>query len=67
MTIRHGITRYKVTLVCFEANYLKGRFRAGHYPEARWVRPDELSEYPISSPQRKIAGELTRPSSVALF
>jgi A/G-specific adenine glycosylase len=67
ITIRHGITKYRVTLVCFEAVYSGGKFVPGHYPEGRWVLPGELSQYPISSPQRRIARELTQPNSGSLF
>ncbi len=53
--IRHGITRFRITITCFEATYREGRFRSGFYRRGEWVRPDRLSAYALSSPQRKLA------------
>jgi A/G-specific adenine glycosylase len=54
LTVRHGVTRFHITLVCIEARHRAGRFAAGFYPAAHWVRPEELANYPISSPQRRL-------------
>jgi A/G-specific adenine glycosylase len=54
-TLRHGITRFKITLACIEARYRSGRFRSASYPRGRWVMPDELPDFPLSSPQRRLA------------
>jgi A/G-specific adenine glycosylase len=53
-TIRHAITRYRITLVCVEAKLLKGRFVAGFYSAGEWLTPAELDTHPVSSPQRKL-------------
>jgi len=53
-TIKHGVTRYAITLVCLEASLTDGEFTPGAYVESRWVTPTELAEYPVSSPQRKL-------------
>jgi A/G-specific adenine glycosylase len=58
-TVRHGITRYQITLVCFEAEYEAGEFRSDFYAQGCWVRPAELAGYPVSSPQRRLAKLLT--------
>jgi A/G-specific adenine glycosylase len=58
LTVRHGITRYRITLVCFEAAYRSGTFRSTFYREAAWVRPAELPGYPVSVPQRRLARTL---------
>jgi A/G-specific adenine glycosylase len=60
-TIRHGVTRFAITLVCFEATYLGGYFRSAFYQKARWLEPAELSAYPVSSPQRRLARLLAEP------
>ena len=31
LTLRHGVTRFRITLVCFEAEYLSGDFRSAFY------------------------------------
>jgi A/G-specific adenine glycosylase len=61
LTVRHGVTRYQITLVCFEADYLGGEFRSPFYAQARWVAPAALAAYPVSSPQRKLARALGQP------
>lgn len=58
LTIRHGVTRYRITLVCVEAESVKGRFKSKFYAEAKWLNVSELSDYPVSSPQRKLMTEL---------
>lgn len=58
LTIRHGVTRYRITLTCVEANAPKGKFVPGFYAEAKWLTPAELSDYPVSSPQRKLMQSL---------
>jgi A/G-specific adenine glycosylase len=61
LTITHGITRYRITLVCFEAEYAGGEFRPGPYVRARWVEPEALSSYPVSAPQRRLARAVAEP------
>jgi A/G-specific adenine glycosylase len=61
LTVRHGVTRYRITLTCFEACYRGGRFRSAFYQAANWVRPDELAGYPVSAPQRLLARALVEP------
>jgi A/G-specific adenine glycosylase len=58
LTLRHGITRYRITLVCFEAAYRAGRFRSPFYRQGVWVAPDRLPTYPVSVPQRRLAEAL---------
>ncbi len=59
-TIRHGVTRFRITLVCFEAEYESGEFVAGYYHRAVWIAPEELQAYPVSSPQRRLARSLAQ-------
>jgi A/G-specific adenine glycosylase len=61
LTIRHGVTRYRITLVCFEARHTAGEFASPFYAEARWVDPTDLPAYPVSAPQRRLARVLTHP------
>jgi len=53
-TIRHGVTRYQITLVCVDAAAPKGTFTPGFYSEAKWLTVPELADYPVSAPQRKL-------------
>jgi A/G-specific adenine glycosylase len=54
MTIRYGVTRFRISMVCLEARARAAGFRSDYYEEGRWVRPAGLGEYPVSSPQRKL-------------
>ena len=54
-TIRHGVTHFAITLVCFEGIYRGGEFRSSFYQQARWLEPSELAAHPVSAPQRRLA------------
>ena len=61
MIVKHGVTRYAITLVCVEAAVRGGAFASGFYAAAEWPTPDRLGDYPVSSPQRKLMTELANP------
>jgi A/G-specific adenine glycosylase len=48
-TIKHGVTRYRITLDCYRADYVAGRAR-----KARWITRKELVDLPLSTTGRKI-------------
>ncbi len=56
LTLRHQVTRFRITLECYEACRVSGRLCPGK--DLRWVRPHDLARYPLSSPGRKLAGLL---------
>lgn len=53
--IVHGVTRFRITLIFFEAKFVSGKFKSPFYTAGRWLRPAELGAFPVSSPQRKLA------------
>jgi A/G-specific adenine glycosylase len=55
MTLRHGITRYRIKMACFEAAFRGGSFEPSYYQEGRWVPPAQLVNFPVSAPQRRLA------------
>ena len=61
MTVRHGVTRFRITLACVEAGVTGGKFAPGFYAAAKWVTPAELADYPVSAPQRVLMTELANP------
>jgi A/G-specific adenine glycosylase len=68
MTVRHTVTRFRIALVCLEADYRSGEFRSDFYTEGRWVTPAEMTDYPVSSPQRRLAESLSgEPRQKRLF
>jgi A/G-specific adenine glycosylase len=50
-TLRHGVTRFRVTLDCYAAEYLSGRVR----PNVRWTPLAKLPALPLNTTGRKIA------------
>lgn len=67
LKIKHGVTRYAITLVCLEASLTGGTFVPGPYAAAKWLTLTELAEYPVSSPQRKLMTELVNNRQGRLF
>jgi A/G-specific adenine glycosylase len=55
---RHGVTRYRITLDCFEAAARGRASQNGH--EIVWLAPEELHDYPLSSTGRKLANLVQR-------
>jgi A/G-specific adenine glycosylase len=62
----HGITRFQITMQCYQATVRSGRFRSSFYQRHAWVRPEQLADYALSTPQRQIAraivGRVSNPS-----
>ncbi|MBX9679514.1 MAG: A/G-specific adenine glycosylase [Gemmataceae bacterium] len=56
--IHHGVTRFKIRLTCMEARWSKGMFQPGPYLKGRWIEPEQLSDFPLSRPQRRLASVL---------
>ena len=48
-TIKHGVTRYRITLDCYRADFVTGRAR-----NARWTSNTELADLPLCATGRKI-------------
>jgi A/G-specific adenine glycosylase len=53
-TIKHGVTRFRITLDCYSTR-LASTEAALADGEWRWVRVDELGEYPLSMTGRKLS------------
>jgi A/G-specific adenine glycosylase len=51
--IKHGVTRYRITLDCYDSQAVSGRRRGGQR-DLPWVRPADLESYPLSVTGRKI-------------
>lgn len=52
--LKHGVTRFRITLACYEARHTGGRLRQ----PARWIKPVELSDLPLSVTGRKLAKQI---------
>jgi A/G-specific adenine glycosylase len=49
-TIKHGVTRYRITLECYAADFASGRATG-----AKWIKRGDLDTLPLSTTGRKIA------------
>ena len=54
-TIKYGVTRYRITLDCFTADYAGGRTRSTKAKPMKWLRLEDLDVLPLSTTGRKIA------------
>lgn len=54
-TIRHGVTRFRITLDCYDARYVAGSVRRADAAEIRWVKPSALEGFPLSTTGRKMS------------
>jgi len=53
--IKHGVTRFRITLECYEAAYVAGRPKSASGSPVRWIQLDDLPTLPLSTTGRKIA------------
>lgn len=54
-TIKHGVTRFRITLACYEATHSGGRRAKQLGDNLRWTRPTQLSDFPLSTTGRRLA------------
>jgi A/G-specific adenine glycosylase len=62
--IRHSVTRFRITLGCYKAEWSEGEVVKGSC-EFRWVAPSLLAKLPLSVTGRKLARLLTNTTGVA--
>lgn len=55
--INHTVTRYRIRLLCFDAEFHAGRLRRGD--ATKWVKRQELADVPLTMTARKLAKKLT--------
>ena len=54
-TIKHGVTKYRITLHCFEGVPTKSPSRLKKQAHLKWIFPKDLADYPLSTTGRKIS------------
>ncbi|HMC10806.1 MAG TPA: A/G-specific adenine glycosylase, partial [Pirellulaceae bacterium] len=59
-TMKHGVTRYRITLDCYQATYVSGRVHQATSRTVRWLPVGELPSLPLSTTGRKIANLIGR-------
>lgn len=60
-TLKHGVTRFRITLLVYSAKYTAGRL-VDDPEQIRWLPSEELSALPLSVTGRKIADLLRKPA-----
>jgi A/G-specific adenine glycosylase len=55
ITLRHTVTRFRITLDCFTAKCDGPAPTNNGHGELRWVKPSDLEDYPLSTTGRKLA------------
>ena len=61
-TIKHGVTRYRITLECYSARFRSGKIARNGGGRLRWTRPDDLDRFPLSITGRKLANFIQNAS-----
>ncbi len=59
-TIKHGVTRFRITLDCYEATFVSGRVRTRTNAAVKWLPLSLLTKLPLSTTGRKIANNIGR-------
>jgi A/G-specific adenine glycosylase len=54
-TLKHGVTRFRITLDCYEARHVCGPDGKADRAPMRWLRPAELEAYPLNTTARKLS------------
>ncbi len=54
-SIKHGVTRFRITLDCYHAEFLMERETKG---ELMWVFPEKLADFPLSATGRRVSQQL---------
>lgn len=54
-TIKHGVTRFRITLYCFDATFVSADRPDPTRTDLRWVMPEELGEFPLNTTGRRLA------------
>jgi A/G-specific adenine glycosylase len=53
-SLQHGIMNQRIELTAYACKVLGGRTRVRGHADAKWVRPDELGEYAMPAPHRRV-------------
>ena len=51
--IKHAYTHFKIVMDVFICGYISGRIRLKGPDDFRWIRPDEIDEYPFPGANHK--------------
>lgn len=63
ITIRHGVTHYDITMKCLSVQWNAGKPAPGLWSRYKWLSLEDLPNYPVSSPQKKLIRSLRQHAS----
>lgn len=52
--LKHGVTRFRITLEAYRGEYLSGKLKPTGFAAARWVSPKVIPELPLNVTGRKL-------------
>jgi A/G-specific adenine glycosylase len=54
-TLKHGVTRFRITLHCYHARRRRGKVAAAQHDALRWIEASELHDLPLCTTGRKLS------------
>jgi A/G-specific adenine glycosylase len=64
LTIKHGVTRFRITLTCYAATLKPGRHRRIDGRNLKWIHHRDLTNLPLNTTGRKIANSLAEEKRI---
>lgn len=66
MQVKHQVTYHVIRLYGYLCDYVAGEVQPIGYQEVRWIKPENLPDFPLSVPQRQLADSLIAKRSSAV-
>ncbi|MBM3473649.1 MAG: A/G-specific adenine glycosylase [Armatimonadetes bacterium] len=63
VSLTHGIMHERIELAAYGCKVVDGRTKASAHVAVKWVRPEELAEYALPAPHRKLVLQQLTPSA----
>lgn len=59
VTVKHAYSHFKITLTAYQCRWLSGRASAKASSAVKWVKPSELSDYPMPRANRRVVAAMS--------
>ena len=53
--LKHGVTRFRITLHCHSAKFVSARRKSKEHPPMQWLKVDELPQVPLNTTGRRLS------------
>jgi len=57
-SLTHGIMHRRIALTAYSCTVTRGRTKARRHPRTRWVAPEDVADYALPAPHRRVAERL---------